>query len=151
MEHFVAPLTRAQSRDLLARIERSFEDNGYGLWAVQPDGEREPAGFVGLCPLDPALPSAPGVELGWRLARRHWGRGLAYECACASADFAFDRLGIGELVATTAALNERSRRLMERLGMERDAGDDFDHPHVPTGHRLAPHVLYRLRASEWRS
>jgi hypothetical protein len=39
---------------------------------------------------------------------------------------------------------------MERLGMERDAGAGFDHPQVPPGHRLAAHVLYRLRADAWR-
>jgi RimJ/RimL family protein N-acetyltransferase len=149
MEHFVAPLSRAQSQALLARIELTFEQLGYGLWAVQPDGESGAVGFVGLCPLEAELPFAPGVELGWRLARSHWGRGLAYECACASADFAFERLGLEELVATTAAGNVRSRRLMERLGMERDQAGDFDHPRVPAGHPLAPHVLYRLSARAW--
>ena len=41
--------------------------------------------------------------------------------------------------------NRRSWRLMERLGMVRDAGGDFDHPRVPAGHPLVRHVLYRLR------
>ena len=88
---------------------------------------------------------APAVELGWRLAHECWGRGIAYEAATASTAFAFERLGLEELVAYTAAVNERSRRLMERLGMTRDPAEDFVHPSREVQGRLAAHVLYRLR------
>jgi len=147
MEHFPATLSRAESRALVERIERCFEQRGYGLWAAELAEEAPLIGFVGLWPVDDALPFAPAVELGWRLARPYWGLGLAYEGALAAARYGLQQLELGSLVAYTAARNERSRRLMERLGMRRDPAEDFMHPRLAFGAPLAPHVLYRL-ASE---
>jgi RimJ/RimL family protein N-acetyltransferase len=145
MEYFERTLTRAESAELIARIERGFQQRGYGLWALELPGEIELAGFVGLTPVDADLPCAPAVEIGWRLAREAWGRGFATEAARRVVRFAFDELGLGELVATTSAGNRRSRAVMERLGMRRDRDGDFLHPRVSAGHPLAPHVLDRDR------
>lgn len=49
----------------------------------------------------------------------------------------------------TAVSNVRSQAVMRRLGMTRDPAEDFEHPAVPPGSPLRPHVLYRLRAAEW--
>lgn len=151
MEHFPATLSHAQSASLMARIEGCFEREGYGLWAVQDLDTAALAGFTGLAPVDPPLPFAPAVEVGWRLARDFWGRGMAGEAAAAAIGFAFSELGLGGVVSYTTAGNERSRRLMVRLGMTRDPAEDFLHPGLPRGDRLAPHVLYRLSASAWRA
>jgi ribosomal-protein-alanine N-acetyltransferase len=147
MEKFPAPLSRLQSDAFIARMEACFEDYGYGLWAVELPGETSFIGCVGLLPVGDELPFAPAVEVGWRLARAHWGAGLAGEAASAAIAFAFERLRLRELVAYTAERNERSRRLMDRLGMRRDPAEDFAHPGLPPGHPLAPHVLYRLGSS----
>jgi RimJ/RimL family protein N-acetyltransferase len=144
MQHFPAPLSLAESDALIGRIEASFQTHGFGLWAVELRGEAPLIGMVGLWQLDPLLPFAPGVELGWRLARPYWGRGLALEAARASAGFGLGELGLSELLAYTAAGNLRSRRLMERLGMTRDPAEDFMHPKLAAGDPLAAHVVYRL-------
>jgi RimJ/RimL family protein N-acetyltransferase len=150
MQYFPATLARERSDETIARIERCFQEHGYGLWAVEIVGELELAGFVGLDRVEPGVPFAPAVELGWRLARACWGRGIATEAARASCAFAFERLGLTELVAYTAAINARSRRVMERLGMTHDPAEDFPHPGIVAGDRLRPHVLYRLAASSRR-
>jgi RimJ/RimL family protein N-acetyltransferase len=150
MEFFPAPLSRPDSDALLERIERCFERHGYGFWAVEIAAGRELAGFTGLQPVDGELAFAPAVELAWRLSTRCWGRGIATEAASAAAAFAFTTLELPELVAYTAAINRRSRRVMERLGMRRDSADDFLHPELPGGHPLAAHVLYRLDADARR-
>ncbi len=144
MEHFPAILSTAESDALIERIEECFETRGYGLWAVELPGEASCAGFIGLWPVGADLPFAPAVELGWRLTRPCWRRGLAYEGARAAIAFARER-ELAPLVSYTAAGNLRSRRLMERLGMQRDAAEDFIHPGIPAGHPLALHVLYRVR------
>jgi ribosomal-protein-alanine N-acetyltransferase len=144
MEYFPAPLTPAESDALADRIESHFEDRGYGLWAVEIPGAAGFIGFVGLADVPADLPPAPGVEVGWRLAREHWGRGYATEAARAALHFAFGTLGLAEVVSFTAATNERSRRVMERLGMRHDPAGDFDHPRVAPGQPLRRHVLYRL-------
>ena len=108
-----------------------------GLWAVEADGEF--IGFVGLN--EPRF--RPGVEIGWRLAREAWGHGYATEAARAVLAFAFDELGLAEVISFTSTTNVRSQRVMERIGMTRDPADDFDHPNV-TDERLRRHVLYRV-------
>jgi RimJ/RimL family protein N-acetyltransferase len=143
MEHMPATLTEEQSTALIERIERSFEADGYGLWAVEVPGEAACIGFVGLAPVEIDVPFAPAVEVGWRLARAHWGKGYATEGARAALRFGFERRGLTEIVSFTAEVNRRSRAVMERLGMRRDPGEDFEHPQLPVGHRLRRHVLYR--------
>jgi RimJ/RimL family protein N-acetyltransferase len=150
MEHFPATLSQERSDALIERFERCFDEHGYGLWAVELPGEQPLIGFVGLAPVEIDVAFAPSVELGWRLARDCWGRGIATEAATRAVAFAFAQLRLQELVAYTAVGNLRSRRLMQRLGMQRDPAEDFLHPDLPGGHRLARHILYRLGAQRWR-
>lgn len=151
MENFPATLSRAQSVAMIERIEACFEHHGYGLWALEL-GEHEPLiGFAGLSPVDIPVAFAPAVEVGWRLARRFWGRGFATEAAAEAIAFGFARRDLEEIVSFTAARNARSRRVMERLGMRRDPAEDFDHPLLGEGSPLRRHVLYRLRRSDWVS
>jgi RimJ/RimL family protein N-acetyltransferase len=149
MEHFPAPLSDGESAALTRRTERTFQERGYGLWVLELPAEASFVGFTGLAPVDPELAFAPAVELGWRLASGFWGRGLATEAAAAAMAFAFEELGLRALVSFTARANARSRRVMERLHMTRDPAEDFLHPGLPAGHRLAPHVLYRMDAARW--
>jgi ribosomal-protein-alanine N-acetyltransferase len=85
------------------------------------------------------------VEVLWRIASAHWGQGYAPEAARAAIADGFDRLGLHEVVALTAAINTPSRRVMEKLGMTHDPAEDFDHPRLAEDHALRRHVLYRLR------
>lgn len=148
MRHFPAPLTRAQSDAFAERCQREIEDHGWGSWASECRDTRTFIGFVGLRAVHADLPFAPGVEIGWRLARAYWGRGLATEGARAALRVGFERLGLDDIVSFTAAVNLRSWALMERLGMRHV--DDFDHPLLPPGHALLRHRRYRITAAEFR-
>jgi ribosomal-protein-alanine N-acetyltransferase len=75
------------------------------------------------------------------------GARFATEGARAALDYGFNSIGLEEIVSFTSAINVRSWRVMERLGMRRDVGGDFDHPNVPEGHPLRLHVLYRIRGA----
>lgn len=143
MEHFPAVLSREESDALVSRIEASFERRGFGVWAVEIPTITRFAGFIGLSVPAFDAPFTPCVEIGWRLAREHWGAGYAPEGARAALDFAFGALGLAEVVSFTAQGNRRSRRVMEKIGMAHDPADDFDHPSLPAGHPLRRHVLYR--------
>ena len=147
MRHFPAPLSRGESDAMVERMRAHIEAKGWGFWAVESRASGEFIGMVGIKPVPPNLPFAPAVEVGWRLARAHWGRGYAKEAAVASVAFAFEKLRLPQLVAFTAVLNQPSRALMERLGM--DCIDTFEHPSLPVGSPLRPHVLYALRRGAW--
>lgn len=144
MEYFQALMTGAESDAFVARIEAHFESNEFGLFAVEVQATGTFIGFVGLWPADFDAPFTPAVEVGWRLARSAWGNGYATEAARAAVADGFERLGMDEIVSFTAGVNDRSWRVMERLGMQREPTGDFNHPKVPSGHRLEHHVFYRL-------
>jgi RimJ/RimL family protein N-acetyltransferase len=150
VEFLPEPLSLEQSRTLIARIEAHFDEHGFGLWALELPGDAPLIGWTGLERVDPRMPFAPAVEIGWRLARPYWGRGFATEAASLAAGHAFETLRMSSLVSFTARRNLRSRRVMERLGMHRAHGEDFPHPALPAEHELSEHVLYRLDAAYWR-
>ncbi len=89
------------------------------------------------------------VEIAWRLARAHWRRGLATEAARAAVELGFRIPWLVELVSFTVPMNLASRRVMEKLGMQHDPREDFDHPALAEGHPLRKHVLYRLSRERW--
>ena len=144
VEHLPAALTRAQSDDLATRIEDHFARHGFGVWAVEIPGVVSFAGFLGLGVPRFEAAFTPCIEVGWRLAAEHWGRGYATEGARAALAYGFECLGLDEIVSFTVPGNLRSIRVMEKIGMTRDPADDFDHPVIPEGHRLRRHVLYRI-------
>jgi RimJ/RimL family protein N-acetyltransferase len=150
MEFFPAPLERSASDALANRIERSIAERGWGLWAAELMGSREFIGFVGLEVPSSALPYSPCVEVGWRLAHRYWGQGLATEAARAALCVGFGSVGLSEIFSFTSILNVRSRAVMERLGMVAEP-NTFEHPNVPVGDRLREHFAYRLTRSAWNT
>jgi RimJ/RimL family protein N-acetyltransferase len=143
MEFFPRPLDRAESDAAVARIREHFARHGFGLWAVEVPGVADFIGFVGLAVPRFEAHFTACVEIGWRLARAHWGRGYATEAARAALDFGFRDLALKEIVSFTVPANLRSRAVMERIGMTRSPDDDFDHPGLPEGNPLRRHVLYR--------
>jgi len=142
MEHYVAPLTEAESNAMVDRIDAHFDEHGWGLWAVDLVETGSFIGYVGLAPAAFEADFTPAVEIGWRLDHASWGHGYAPEAARATLDHGFNELGLDEIVSFTTATNLRSQRVMQKLGMTRD----FEHPNVPPGHPLRPHVLYRITA-----
>jgi RimJ/RimL family protein N-acetyltransferase len=148
MEYFPSTLTRDVSDRSIDAWQVQFQERGWSNWAMELKETGEFIGYVGLTVPVRQLPFSPYVEIGWRLAHSHWGKGYATEGAREAVAEAFNRIGLDELVSFTAAVNQHSWAVMERLGMRRD--QDFDYPAFAEGHHLRPHRLYRLRRGEWR-
>lgn len=147
MECFPKTLSVDESHALVERIARHFDEHGFGLWAVEVKDVEPFIGFIGLARPRFEAHFTPCVEIGWRLAASHWGRGYATEGALAALAFGFRHLQLDEIVSLTAVQNQRSRRVMERIGMTHTPADDFDHPSLPQGHPLSRHMLYRIARS----
>jgi RimJ/RimL family protein N-acetyltransferase len=145
MQFFPETYTEERTRRFIARIRECWAERGYGLWAVERQDTGGFIGYVGLWPATFPAHFTPAVEVGWRLAADHWGRGYATEGARAALPYGFSTAGLDEIVSFTSAINVRSVRIMERLGMRRDVTGDFEHPNVPEGHPTRPHVLYRIK------
>jgi len=148
MEYFPTLQGRTASDSSIDAWMSQFATNGWSNWAVEVRASGEFIGFVGLSVPRRALPFSPCVEVGWRLARAHWGHGYATEAARTALRVGFERLALPEIVSFTAVGNQRSRAVMERIGM-RNANQDFEHPGVPEGHPLRLHCLYRVSRVEW--
>lgn len=147
MRYMLGTLTRIESDGFVDRIEKHFEDRGFGLWAVEAPGIAPLVGFVGLAVPRFESHFMPAVEIGWRLDRPFWGHGYATEAARATLADGFERVGLREIVSFTIPINLKSIAVMERLGMTRDPNDDFDHLGVPKGHPYRRHVLYRIKST----
>jgi RimJ/RimL family protein N-acetyltransferase len=146
MQYFPATLDHTASDAFVDVIEARFEEQGYGLWALEVTATGEFIGYTGLNPMPAGVPGAGGMEIGWRLARRAWHHGYATEAARAALGVAFDGAGLPEVWSMTAILNEPSQAVMRRIGLT-EAGR-FEHPRVPEGSPLRPHVLYHLSRPE---
>lgn len=111
---FIGPvLGEAESRAMIQRTEKSWDEFGYGRFAVEIINTSELIGFIGLaqCKFDSHF--TPDVEIGWRLAHKHWGLGYATEGTITVMSWALDHHGLSEVVSFTSASNLRSRRVME--------------------------------------
>jgi RimJ/RimL family protein N-acetyltransferase len=143
MRFFPATLDRAASDIFIERIEARFGQQGYGLWALEVTDTGEFIGYTGLNPMPPGVPGEGGMEVGWRLLRHAWHQGYATEAAKAAVGVAFDEtVALPEIWSMTAVRNEPSQAVMWRIGMTEYTR--FEHPAVPEGSDLRPHVLYHL-------
>jgi len=149
MAFFEAPQSRAASDASIDAWQLQIAEQGWSNWAVELRSSGEFIGFTGLSAPRRTFSFSPCVEVGWRLARRFWGRGFATEAARAALKVAFERLALPEVISFTALGNLRSRAVMERIGL-RNTGQDFEHPGISPGHPLRLHCLYRLTREQWR-
>ena len=149
MRYFPKLLDRVESDVLAERIDNHFAVHGFGAWAVGMRDAEPFVGFVGLMRPNFEAHFTPAVEVGWRLCRTAWGRGIATEAAAAALRYGFETLELREIVSFTVPANTRSLGVMQRLGMRRDPHGDFEHPRLPEGHAFRPHVLYRLARKAW--
>lgn len=121
------PMSRAESDAFVDRIEAHWETWGYGLYAVDTlDAQGAGSLFIGFVGLSHHRALPDDVEIGWRLARHAWGRGLATEGAIAVRELAFAWLGLDHLVSITTDENVASRRVMDKLGFRYDRHLTFE-------------------------
>lgn len=137
-------LSSKESDGFANKIEDHFEQYGFGLFAIEIRDTGEFAGFTGLNTVNFQAHFTPAIEIGWRLAHKHWGIGIATEAAIAVREYASNNLELKDLVSFTTENNLASRRVMEKIGMLYDKKGDFGHPNLSDSSPLKRHVLYRI-------
>ncbi|MFP3544506.1 GNAT family N-acetyltransferase [Rhizobium sp. SIMBA_035] len=150
MEFFPKRRNRAESDEFFDYAQRMIAETGLGFYALELTATGETLGFCGIVRTshEPAIPDGT-VEIGWRLAKRHWGAGYVSEAATALLKHGFENHGLKEIVAFTVPQNRRSRAVMQRIGMTHRPERDFNHPKVPdTAPQFVRHVLYAISAPE---
>lgn len=124
MADYGGPQPLEASRAKLDRYRAAFDAAGFCRWAVEARGGGF-IGYVGVMPIFPGHPRAPGHEVGWRLVRAAWGQGYASEAARACLADVFGRIGLVEVLSYTAPDNLRCQAVMARLGLTRRPELDF--------------------------
>ena len=149
MVYFPKTLSPGES-DLFAQASnRSFERYGYGLYGLELKKTGSFIGFTGLWWFKHQTPFSPAVEIGWRLARPHWGRGYAQEAARQVLLVAFNQLQLEKVVSYTSIHNQRSIKLMQTLGLH--WAHNFNHPNLAQSDPLCQQVLYQTDRQEWQT
>jgi len=130
MAHFGGVRPRADIDRLLDGQMAKQVADGHCMWAVETKADGALAGVCGLrIGGHPDTPVDGMYELGWRIAERHWGQGIAREAAEASRDWGWANTPARTIAAWTSEANAPSWGLMIRIGMVRRTDLDFRHPH----------------------
>ena len=141
-------MDRDQTAAVIARRRAEEQAEGHCFWALERKADGTFLGFCGLVRGNVG-PIISKVEIGWRLAHHEWGQGYAREAAGASLAWGFDTLADDAIWAITTPGNVRSWGLMKRLGMVRHDDLDFEHPSLPEGDPLKPHITYSISRDDW--
>ena len=120
MRFYPAPKTREQAAAWIEWNQRNYAEHGYGLWVI----ETHEGDFVGDCGLTwQAVNGVKKLEVGYHVAPRWQGQGLASEAAAACRDFARGHVEVPELIAIIHPDNRASERVAEKIGMQRVEDD----------------------------
>ena len=144
-EHFPGTLSRMETRAVLETCDERHARNGFSFLPLVRKSDDQVLGWIGLDRFSFAFPDTDdhsGVEIGWVLAKEHWGRGYVTEMGLALIKHARDVLGLNNIVSFTVPANLRSQAVMKRLGMKPWGG--FAHSKLPADHPLSEHVRFRL-------
>lgn len=145
MRYFPKTLSKEESDAFAQAIIAEIKEFGFGLYAVEVKETNEFIGFIGFHRATFESDFTPCIEIGWRLKKEAWGRGYATEGAKACLQYGFEELGFGEIFSFTADINEPSKHVMRKIGLQ--FVKEFDHPRVDQDSPLLKHVLYHLRRS----
>lgn len=107
------PFTSVQEAELFIKNYDHFAKHGFGRWVIVDNLTDQYLGWCGLKKHSDGM-----IDLGYRIKKEHWGKGIATECAKACLNYGFNHLGIHEIVGRSASANYASIRILEKIGMQ---------------------------------
>ncbi|MEN2283221.1 GNAT family N-acetyltransferase [Algoriphagus sp. SE2] len=141
MKYFEKPLSKEESKAMMERMNKQYEDKGYCYFAVDLLETGELLGMIGMGWKTFEAEFTPCVDIGWRIRRTFWNQGFTTEGAKRCLKFA-KQLSLAEVMSFASSANKASTRVMEKIGMEYWL--DFDHPELKKSKYLNPCSLYRI-------
>ena len=125
MQYFPAVKTKEETLTFIKRMQLEFEERKYCYFPAILKSTQEVIGFIGISYQTFDAPFNPSVDIGWRLSKKHWGKGYATEGAKACLKFAFENLHLEEIISIAPINNVSSINVMEKMGMKHVY--DFEH------------------------
>lgn len=142
MKYFPAVLNRDQTVTFIENMQSELEKCGYCYYAVDLLETGELIGFIGLKYQTYPSDFNPSTDIGWRLATRYWGKGLATEGAKRCLEYGFNELGLKKIVSVAPDINKPSINVMKKTGMSYVR--NFKHSNLKGDERLESCVLYEI-------
>lgn len=135
--------TRDEAMELIHFVRNQYADFGIGRWAVVDKRTNDFIGWTGLELVTESRNNHVNFyDLGYRLIKRHWGKGIATETALASLDYAFNKLNTNEVYAMADHENNGSNKVLKKVGMKQLGTFDFEG---------VKHNWYRITKADFES
>ncbi|WP_378173047.1 GNAT family N-acetyltransferase [Aquimarina sp. SS2-1] len=141
MEFFPFKPSREDTKELILRMQKQFDKNGFCYFAVDILESKEFIGFIGLCEQTYLKDKPSFVDIGWRLKKSVWNQGYATEGAKACLDFGFHTIGLDTIYSVASKINLKSIAVMKKIGMTKVK--IFKHPKLIGYPDLVSCVLYQ--------
>lgn len=142
MEYFPFLPTEKETREFIQRMQDQFSKNGFCYFPVNHLKSKKFIGFIGLSVQNFDSEFTPCIDIGWRINKKYWGKGLATEGALACIKYAKDKLDIRQVYSMASKTNTRSIKVMEKIGMSYIK--DFEHPKLLEYSELKKCALFAI-------
>lgn len=147
MEFFPNILNGEETKAMIDRMIKTYQDIGYTFYAVCTLDNNEFIGFIGMIESTFKAPFTPCKEIGWRLKTSAWGKGFATEGAKRCLKYGFETLGFKSIYSITPLTNQKSEKIMHKIGMKKIT--EFEHPKIESKHELSIHSAYCIKKEDW--
>jgi len=128
MAHFPKTLSIKEVEKLMGKLKNHYTDHGFTYYATETLATQEFIGMIGLAFQQYKTAFTPSIDIGWRLKRSAWRKDYATEGAKRCLEYAFNELDIKKVIAVCTIQNEKSEKVMQKIGMTKIG--EFDHPNL---------------------
>ena len=142
MEFFPFLPSEKQTIEFIQRMQNQFSESGFCYFPVDDLKSNSFIGFIGLSIQQFDSDFTPCVDIGWRMNKKYWGKGLATEGALECIKFAKNYLQLDRIYSMASKTNSNSIKVMEKIGMTYIK--DFEHPKLEKHPTLKKCVLFAI-------
>ena len=145
MRHFPYLPSEKETAGFIERMNSMFLKYGYCYFPIDHLETNNFIGFIGLSLQEFETDFTPCIDIGWRIKKDFWGKGLATEGALQCLSYAQTQLGLDQIFAMAPKTNSASIQVMDKIGMR--FIKEFEHPKLQSHPNLRACVLYRIDLS----
>lgn len=132
--------TIEEARQIIQFVRNQYVKNGIGRWAIIDKKTDDFIGWTGLKYEERLRQEFSYYDLGYRLRKKYWGRGIATETAIESLKYGFDKFDLKEIGAAADVNHTASNTILKKIGLQFVDQFDFDR---------MPHNWYKIEKADW--
>lgn len=130
------------AKSIIKYIHKQYEEHGIGRWAVIDKMTNEFVGWSGLKYEKEVREEMDYYDLGYRLKKKFWGKGIATETALVSLNYGFQTLNLDEIYAGAHIDNIASNKVIQKVGFNFIETFEYDG---------LPHYWYKISKNQQKN